>query len=347
MTQPHKLYFLHAVTPLHVGVEDTLGGVDLPTMKERHTGYPLVPGSSVKGVLRADLEPPPDADRKGFLAAFGPESTEAGDYRSGLVFTDAQLLALPVRSLCGTFAWVTCHQVLRRLARDLKAAKPGAGLVMPSMPDPQMGLVPGTQEGDGGSLRPDSALLVEAGVRNQVFLEESILEVTPDAGLAGIAAAIAAACWPGQEAAAEFFRRRLLLVHDDLFGFLCRLSLEVRARVRIDRNRGTAADSGPWTEEHMPAETLLHGLVMGRFTTYRERPREKGGAEGESAGNGDGAESEGVRCDGDANLATLNQLASGLGLLRFGGHSTIGLGRAFFHLADARVFESAQPGGVR
>ena len=75
MTQPHKLYFLHAVTPLHVGVEDTLGGVDLPTMKERHTGYPLVPGSSVKGVLRAELEPPPDANRKGFLAAFGPEST--------------------------------------------------------------------------------------------------------------------------------------------------------------------------------------------------------------------------------------------------------------------------------
>jgi len=345
MSQPHQLYFLHAVTPLHVGVEDTLGGVDLPTMKERHTGYPLVPGSSIKGVLRAEVEPPAGDDRKDFFAAFGPPSTEAGDYRSGLVFTDAQILALPVRSLCGTFAWVTCRQVLRRLARDLEAAGAGERIATPAAPDPQIGLVPGTQDGNGGGLRPDSALLVEGGERAEVFLEESILEVRPDADLATLAAAIAAACWPGDAEAAEFFRRRLLLVHDDLFGFLVRLSLEVRARVRIDRDRGTAADTGPWTEEHMPAETLLHGLVMGRFTTYRERPREEGGGEEGEATGGD----EGIRCDGDKNLATLGQLASGLGLLRFGGHSTIGLGRAFFRLVDrdrASPFAAAQPGGA-
>ena len=41
-------------TPLHVGAGSAVGVVDLPVMRERHTGYPVIPGSSLKGVL-ADL----------------------------------------------------------------------------------------------------------------------------------------------------------------------------------------------------------------------------------------------------------------------------------------------------
>lgn len=336
MTQPHQLFFLHAVTPLHVGVEDTLGGVDLPTMKERHTGYPLVPGSSIKGVLRTEVESAPGISRMERLAAFGPETAEAGDYRGGLVFTDARLLALPVRSLCGTFAWVTCHHLLSRLARDLKiGGLPGVPVV--AAPAKEIGLVPGIEGGeDDGGLRPDSALLVGEDERAAVFLEESILAVRPDEDLATVAAFVAEGCWPGDSEAADLFRRRLLLVHDDLFGFLVRLALEVRARVRIDASRGTAADSGPWTEEHMPAETLLHGLVMGRFTTYRER-RGDGGPNQDQAGSagevGEAASDDSVvPRKGDQNLAVLGRVAADLGLLRFGGHSTVGLGRAFFRL---------------
>lgn len=336
MTQPHQLYLLHAVTPLHVGVEDSLGGVDLPTMKERHTGYPLVPGSSVKGVVRAEVEPSTAGQRMEFMAAFGPPSTESGDYRGGLVFTDALLLALPVRSLCGTFAWVTCSQILRRLRRDLHSAGLAATLPVVAVPEKESGVVPGVSapaeaEGESG-LVPDSALLVEPGGQPRVFLEESVLGVKPDHDFATVARFIGAACWPGDTDAQTFFRQRLLLVHDDLFNFLSRLGLEVRARVRIDQERGTAADTGPWTEEHMPAETILYGLTMGRFTTYRERRQEGAPAEGAAGPEAAPPGERGVRRSAVENLDFLNRVAAGLRLLRFGGHSTVGLGRVFFHL---------------
>lgn len=376
MSQPHQLYVLHAVTPLHVGVEDSLGGIDLPTMKERHTGYPLVPGSAVKGVLRAEATEDIKTKPQEAMAAFGPDSGASGDYRGGLVFTDALLLALPVRSLCGTFAWVTCSQLLRRLRRDLALSRPGLQLPQVSSSRIDQGRVParknssppgsepepGAGDAAGGTTpEPDSALLV--GGQPQVFLEESVLGVQPDPDLTDLGEEIAGWFWPQDSEAQEFFRERLLVVHDDLFSFLNRLALEVRARVKIDQERGTAADSGPWTEEHMPAETLLYGLVMGRRTVYRERKEEKPAAgEGEQATGApvsgeasaplveqaDGAapapaaEEKRVKRSAEDSLRYLAGLAKDLPLLRFGGHSTIGLGRAHFRLVTAA--NGTQPG---
>ena len=53
------------------------------------------------------------------FAAFGPETADADKYAGALSLTDARILAFPVRSLCGVFAWVTCRAVLDRLNRDL------------------------------------------------------------------------------------------------------------------------------------------------------------------------------------------------------------------------------------
>ena len=44
-------YWIHALTPLHVGSGRGIGFIDLPIMREKATEYPFVPGSAVKGVL--------------------------------------------------------------------------------------------------------------------------------------------------------------------------------------------------------------------------------------------------------------------------------------------------------
>lgn len=337
MTNAHQLYLLHAISPLHIGVDDSLGAVDLPTMRERHTGDPLVPGSSVKGVLRSEILPaqipddlaqiPTDlADTlRNQLAAFGPESAKAGDYRSGLTITDALLFALPVASLCGTFAWVTCPRVLRRLNRDLAVIDPSSKVPVPS-PAANRGMVASSE---GENKEPASALLIPKQEENgegqdRVFLQELILPVDRCSSVRELAQKLAGWIWPGegQEAkeAQEFFRRHLLVVHDDLFGFLTRLAMEVRSRVPIDRETGTAATTGPWSEEHMPAETLLHGLVMGRQTTYREYANRNSGTPATTK----------TEREAGQNLEVLQQLTASRPLLRFGGNGTIGLGRAFF-----------------
>ncbi len=133
MSEPdHQLYLLHALTPLHVGGDEGVGGIDLPTMREAHTAYPLLPGSSIKGVLREAVEARHGVDSAEVRGAFGPPQAESSDFRGGLVFTDANLLALPIRSLYGTFAWVTAPPVLARL-REISGS-PVSPPAFPSWP---------------------------------------------------------------------------------------------------------------------------------------------------------------------------------------------------------------------
>ncbi len=126
------LLFLHAQTSLHPGSGATVGAVDLPVQRERHTQWPVIPGSSLKGVLREACRrcvknPPgddPDAD-PWIEAMFGPSTREAAKHAGALAITDARILAFPVRSLRGVFAWVTAPGVVVRLNRDLALAGRG------------------------------------------------------------------------------------------------------------------------------------------------------------------------------------------------------------------------------
>ena len=43
---------IHALTPLHPGAGTALGTVDMPVQRERHTHWPNIAGSALKGILR-------------------------------------------------------------------------------------------------------------------------------------------------------------------------------------------------------------------------------------------------------------------------------------------------------
>lgn len=313
-----RLYLLHALAPLHVGVDAGVGAIDLPTMREAHTGYPVIPGSSVKGVLREEAEIRTGREAEEVLAAFGPPQNLSGDSRGGAVFTDAQLLALPVRSLCGTFAWVSCDFVLRRLARDLETAGYLALDHPPRLTEAaQASLAPARDSGGRPLLSVES---LGAG-RHRVFLEDLVIEAAEDQAVGKIAETLAEWLWPGADGAVDrgLFRDRFLRVHDDVFAFLTKLSLEVRARVQLDSESGTVA-VGPWSEEHLPTESILHGLVMGRTTRIVLRP--EGGSDGEVP------EANKVPWSAAKSLGVVAGLLDADPVLRFGGHSSVGLGRA-------------------
>lgn len=100
------------VTPLHVGCGQDVGLVDLPVIRERVTGYPIIPGSGLRGVFRnrTELKSGPDAIR-----LFGAENAETAGC---IVVTEARLLLFPVRSSPGVFRWLTCPHVIERYRRD-------------------------------------------------------------------------------------------------------------------------------------------------------------------------------------------------------------------------------------
>ncbi|MGM0576864.1 MAG: type III-B CRISPR module RAMP protein Cmr4 [Myxococcota bacterium] len=335
-----RLYFVHAHTPIHVGVGEGLGAINLPTLREEFTGFPLVPGSSVKGVLRAmfrDMEPggegwsdsPGDRpDAPDSWKVFGPPTDYASLGRGGVVFGDALLLALPVRSLVGLFGWFTCPYALQRLARDATVAvRPGGAEAPPDVPQTDGDRVLFPNDGD-------SALLLQEGKgQPPILLEEHELDARPDGDAARWARWIAERVWGDDDEASSFFRSRFAIVSDTVMGQLVQTALEVRPRVRIDHRFGVAAESGPWLEELIPTETLLAGLVHGRATAFSRPPREDEDRAEEQTratmeeGTLEEHDNE-VGVEGGDAIRALESRVRRAAQLRFGGKSSVGYGRA-------------------
>ncbi|HPB82071.1 MAG TPA: RAMP superfamily CRISPR-associated protein, partial [Spirochaetota bacterium] len=55
MNKERDIISLYAVSPLHAGSGSIIGAVDLPIQRERHTGWPHVQASGLKGALRAHV----------------------------------------------------------------------------------------------------------------------------------------------------------------------------------------------------------------------------------------------------------------------------------------------------
>lgn len=245
--QEIALLFIHAQTPLHPGSGTALGTVDLPIQRERHTQWPVIPGSTLKGILR-DACWHADGNNDDLLAAFGPETAEADKHAGALSLTDARILAFPVRSLKGVFAWTTCPAVLERLVRDIGLAHANGGMPqIPNAPAKDKALCPQT-----------SPLLVDG---NKLVLEEFEFERTGDAD--------DAAQWVAQRAFArgdKFTPRRfephLVVLHDDDFTYFVRHATEVVARVGLDYERKTVKRGALFYEEFLPVETLFYSLVL-------------------------------------------------------------------------------------
>ena len=91
-----KLLYIFTRTPLHVGAGSSVGAIDQPVQRERHTGYPIIPGSSVKGVLRNHFS----GLGQGVLNDLFGKGDEGGDFTTGKIsFGEARLLEVAKRML--------------------------------------------------------------------------------------------------------------------------------------------------------------------------------------------------------------------------------------------------------
>ncbi len=246
-----KLFFIHALSPLHPGTGQGIGAIDLPIAREKATGIPYVPGSSIKGVLRdACLG---QSDRDTCYRVFGPDTVEASAYAGSVQFTDARLILFPVRSLSGTFAWVTSPFVLQRLQRDIAEVD---GLAPPGgvpAPTGMEACLVGTGE---------VAIRLEVEGQPSVVLEDLRLTALPNQHVQAWAEWLGARMFPADEYWQEALKERLCVVHDDVLDFLLKTGTEVVARIRLDPERKTVAKGALWYEEALPAESILAGLVV-------------------------------------------------------------------------------------
>ena len=265
---------LFAETPIHIGIGQVAGAIDLPVARDVTNGYPILPGSSLKGAFRDHCrwhfksfdrmtgDDPLEVNQL-FGGAIQHQDSEeldpdellgdATDAAGSVLFGEGRLLLLPVRSLSQSFRWVTCRHVLRRLEMDLGRARAKKSV-------PRDLTVSGTQA------------LVSQAQPTKIYLEE--LSFDADVRMAQSLEVLANILTdllpvPEPDAADLVISKnellsRLTIVSDEVFGFLARTSLPVRTRNRLQPLTKQVVGGHLWTEELVPSETLFYSILAER-----------------------------------------------------------------------------------
>ncbi len=272
-------FFMICETPLHVGSGNDLGIVDLPIQREKHTGFPKIESSSLKGGVREAFESliklndsgeeyslsdaqltrfkrpfPSITDKKFHEAvslAFGPDE---GDLHAGaLGFTDARLLLFPVKSMKGVFAWITCPRVITQFKTDLERS--GIGEVKFEIP--KENTAPNT-----------CSLFIKD---NKIVLEEYTFEIkkedNSETSCTSFALWLSSHLFPSDNGSLYSYwsnkmKNDIVVLSDDDFADFVTLSTEVITRTKINNETGTVQTGALFTEEYLPVESVLYSLAL-------------------------------------------------------------------------------------
>jgi len=225
----------YAISPIHAGSGAATATVDLPIQRERHTHWPHIQASGVKGALRSHFRAFNQKDRDLVNLIFGSDPQDGWSdaletLPGAMSVSDAKLVAFPIRSNIAPFVWVTSPNVLDRLKRDLEY-----------MGDSGLGEFPNVAE--------DSAVSLGAqALSGKVILEDAVVNITDTVDTPPLSNH-----FPELE--------RLLLISDDLYAYAVSYCTEVQTHIKIDAETGTAAKGALRYEEYLPSDSLLYSIV--------------------------------------------------------------------------------------
>lgn len=231
----------YAVSAIHAGSGASTSAVDLPIQRERHTNWPIIQASAVKGAFRAHFRNfynGKDGNVTSIINLIFGSDTQDGwkkekeNLPGAVSISDARLLAFPVRSNIAPFVWVTCPAVIKRFQTDLDYIGFKDKIII-----------------DNGEVDNDKAILI--GEDNlstkQVVLEDAVVTVL-------------------EPKADNFLKEkfpeltRLLVISDEMFGYAVTCWTEIQTQIKIDSKTGTAEDGSLRYQEFLPADSLLYSI---------------------------------------------------------------------------------------
>jgi CRISPR-associated protein Cmr4 len=228
---------LVAETSLHPGAEGTGGVIDLPVAREGDKGYPVIPGSSMKGALRDKAEQELVEKNTIVSKVFG-----GPDQAGGIAVTDARILLLPMRSLTSHYRWVTCPYLLERFQRDLKL----------------MGCDSKFNFGEKGKPVKGEAIAVKG---DSLYLEEFSFKLVPNPdAIRTVIDGIKQLVY--HNSLKERLNDQMVIISDDDFSYFSQYGLQVNARNVLEKE--TKASINLWYEELIPSDTLFYSLLIAR-----------------------------------------------------------------------------------
>jgi CRISPR-associated protein Cmr4 len=299
--------FVYCVSPVHMGAGSSIGVIDNPIQRERHTDYPHIAGSGLKGAVRhhfRGLLNGAKDDSNMLTRAFGPEPDAGDDFAGAVSFSDAQILTFPVRCATKAFVYATSPTVMARALRVL-----GISGIKSSWGD-----LPRVEQG--------TCKTASAYSNNKVLLENFEFRCEENISIKNAAAWIAEKAFPAEDAF-TFFKNKLkedlVMISDEDFSYFVKNATVVEPHVRINDETGAAEDGGLFYTENLPPESILITLLM----TSKERT--KAGLDASAICNwtlfGSGKEGSFKGLDGQ--------------MVQIGGDATTGRGQVFFKAVAA------------
>ena len=353
-----RILYIFTRTPLHIGAGSSVGAIDQPVQRERHTGFPIIPASSLKGTFadawneellpevrqdgtEAKVRMTKEGDASDAAWLFGSDS-DAHASAGALQFSEAKVLAFPVRSAKGSFAWVTSpllvvakliqhrpvwhiahrrgwNRVLQGNRKDRSGfkrcfrvdtiARPLVILARAARDGViDQNLVPSMSKpsGDSTNASDQLAFFSKAGplaLDGKVVLEEYTFTHTGDKEPDEIGSALSKLL--ADDPVWHEVASRLVVPSDGMMSFFAQNACEVAQHVRINDQTGTAADGGLFNQENVPSESMFYSLVH----TFDGRGKQFDAKSADDAWN--------------AFLSKLNENGH---VFQFGGDASTGLG---------------------
>lgn len=294
-----KLLYIFTRTPLHVGAGSSVGAIDQTIIRERHTGFPLIPASSLKGTFadrwNSELKEE-DSEKKKLKVRTTKtgETTEAAwlfgsdnpehSFAGAVQFTEARLLAFPIRSARGSYAWITSPLLLSRAVRDKVLNKEK----LPKFED----------------LKDQNAMFFKEGpnaINDKIVLEEYSFTYCGEDKLKELALQLSEIMT--DDVVWTNVKDRLVILSDGMMSYFAQNACQVAQHVKINDETGTAEPGALFNQEDVPSETMFYSVVHffdGRGKQFKDKKAK------------------------DAVEAFNKKL--GNGLFQFGGDSSTGLG---------------------
>jgi CRISPR-associated protein Cmr4 len=301
-----QILYIFTRTPLHVGAGSSVGAIDQPVQRERHTKFPIIPASSMKGsfadgwndVLVPNASGGKNRGESEAAWLFGSDDSNK-PFAGALQFSEAKLLAFPVRSAKGSFAWITCPLILLRWLRDTRNNSEILNKLK-SLPEVK-----------------DTEAIFNEGIlnlKNNIVLEEytfsqkdpsqitllndlckEIQNILPD------------------EPVWNNIKERLVVLSNGMMSFFAQNACEIAQHVRINDETGTAEGGALFNQENVPSETLFYSSLNcydGRGDTFKNKKSE------------------------DAYKALFEKIKLQGNAIQFGGDASTGLGFCTIILAE-------------
>ncbi len=254
-----SLMFVTAITPIHNGAGEGLGLIDRPIIRERITNFPYIQASSIKGTMRDEFEFKKQMAKAKVESLFGP--MDDGSKHSGCIsFTDANILAFPVRSLKGCFVWATSPHNLYRFWRTVQLAKLDDKFTelrsLTSNPNIHSDINDVLiSQNDKNKDKVKEMLLV----KDKIILEEFQKSVKPLVEVGKFAKELADIIFTNSFINNEFINRFVILP-ENTFRYFVTYATEVVPNIKIDDITGTSKEGLRYTE-YLPSETILYSLI--------------------------------------------------------------------------------------